>query len=384
MKECFVNAFEGFGNGKESDGAKVVALVPAHNEENGIRENIKSLIEQTCPVDILVVSDNSTDQTVSIVQEVISALPKEMEGRLKLIETVDNKFKKSGALNAAYRLLGNKLNEYNFVLSMDADTVLASDVVEQGMMEFGLDLNLGAVCSRAGVIKQATDGFLEKLVYHWQYVEYAEFDRSRIAQHRKIKVAHGMCTLYKVEAIEAVMKKRIDQGRLDCTVYDVYNITEDYELTVCIKECGYNTAVGLGMYAWTDVPLKLKDLWKQRVRWLRGGLDTLWQHGLNKTTRGDIINAGFFWIMLAFQVILLNFAVMDALRGAFRFNAPVIAVMALMYADCIYTLRYVQKPEVWDYLVRITFIPQLFYAWFTIAQQLYAYYQFFFKHNQEW
>lgn len=316
---------------------------------------------------------------MSIVQEIALA-----DQRVKFTETKDNGFKKAGALNIAYRLLGDELNRYDFILSMDGDTFLSPDVAEQGLEEFLLDESLGAVCSRAGVIEMKTDSFFEKLLYYQQRVEYAEFDRSRISQHKRIKVAHGMCTMYKVAAIKAVMKKRIEQGKLDCLPYDVHNITEDYELTVCIKECGFNVAVGLGMLAWTDIPLRIKDLWTQRIRWLRGGLDTLHQHGWNEATRKDILNAGFFWVMLIFQGILLGYAVKSLIEGVFYLNNTVLLVMALMYVDCVYTLRYVRGLCKWDCAVRMTFLPQLLYAWLTIFEQLYAYYLFLFKKDQRW
>jgi cellulose synthase/poly-beta-1,6-N-acetylglucosamine synthase-like glycosyltransferase len=194
-----------------------------------------------------------------------------------------------------------------------------------------------------------------------------------------------MCTVYKVEAIKEVMAKRKAAGKFDCTVYDVHNITEDYELTITLKELGYHVTAGFGMYAWTVVPLKLNDLWKQRIRWLRGGIDTLWEHGWNKSTRKDIINAGLFWVMMSFQSILLGYTLIDISRGNFNYNnIGFMLVMSIMYLDCVYTLRYVQDPKIWDYIVRITFIPQLFYAWFTIAQLVYAYYLFLFKPDQEW
>lgn len=355
----------------------VIAFVPAHNEASVIRSTVESILTQTFKVDVVVISDNSTDDTVSIVKSIAAT-----DDRVSLIETVGNKFKKSGALNAAYQNVG--LDSYDYVLSVDGDTVIAPDLVEQALIEFQLDPLLGAVCSRAGVVKQNTNGFFEKLIYHWQYVEYAEFDRSRVSQDRGIKVAHGMCTVYKVEAIKAVMERRKAVGKFDCTLYDVHNITEDYELTVTLKELGYHVAAGFGMYAWTDVPLKLNELWKQRVRWLRGGLDTLWEHGWNRSTRKDILNSGFFWIMLACQALLLYYALSEIITGVYHFNRMFVLVMSIMYVDCVYTLRYVQNPSKWDYLIRMTFIPQLFYAWFTIAQLVYAYYLFLFKPNQEW
>jgi cellulose synthase/poly-beta-1,6-N-acetylglucosamine synthase-like glycosyltransferase len=361
------------------NGARVIALVPAHNEQEGIRATIESLLAQTHRPDVLVISDKSTDNTVAIVKEMMST-----DSRIRLLETAGNEHKKSGALNQGYRELGDELDNYRFVLVTDADTISASDLIERGLEEFSLNPKLGAVCSRAGVKIQQTHSLFAKILYHLQRVEYAEFDRSRIVQHRRIKVVHGMCALFSVDAIFAVMEKRIKQRKLDCLLYDVHNITEDYELTVCLKECGYEVVSGFGMKAWTEVPLGLGVLWRQRVRWLKGGLDTLWQHGWNKSTRRDILGAGFFWVMLTFQGILLGYALDALFLGNFHLNSSVLIIMGMMFVDCVYSLRYVQQLSKWDYLVRITFLPQLIYAWFTIAQQLYAYYLFLLKKEQAW
>ncbi|WP_054864262.1 glycosyltransferase family 2 protein [Methanosarcina barkeri] len=130
----------------------VIAFVPAHNEADIIRSTIESILTQTVKVDVIVISDNSTDDTVSIVRSIAA-----IDNRVSLIETVGNKFKKSGALNTAYKSVD--LNSYDYVLSVDGDTVVAPDLVEQALIEFQLDPLLGAVCSRAGVVKQTTNGF---------------------------------------------------------------------------------------------------------------------------------------------------------------------------------------------------------------------------------
>ena len=355
----------------------VIAFVPAKNEVNGIRSTIESLLNQTHKIDVVIISDNSTDDTVSIVRSIAAT-----NNRVSLIETVNNKFKKSGALNIAYRSVD--LEPYDYVLSMDGDTVIAPDLVEQGLIEFQLDPKLGAVCSRAGLIEKKTHSLTEKLLYHLQRVEYAEFDTSRIERYGFTKVVHGMCAIYKKEAIETVKTTHEAAGKHD-QVYDEGNITEDYELTICLRENGYNTTIGLGMHAWTDVPLNIKGLWKQRIRWLRGGLDTLWEHGWNKVTRRDIMNTIFFWFVLFFQVTLLGYILFDLIsQGTLHLNFLVVLVMSMMYIDCVYRLRYVQKITKWDYIVRVTFVAQILYSWFTIAQQLYAYYLFVFKPEQEW
>jgi biofilm PGA synthesis N-glycosyltransferase PgaC len=359
---------------------KILALVPAHNEGKYIEQTIISLINQThSNTDVLVISDNSTDNTVEIAKKLMLTY-----SNLNVIETIENKFKKAGALNTAYRIVGEQLSEYGYVLTMDADTLLESDVIEQALIEFSLDDKLGVVCSRAGVIKQKTNNFMEKYLYHCQYVEYADFDRDRIGQDKGIKVAHGMCSVYNVKAIQDIITKRQDIGDGDYCVYKETNITEDYELTVTIKELGYHSTTGFGIYAWTYVPLTISSLWKQRIRWFRGGIDTLWDHGWNKITIRDIFDHIFFWVLFISQFILVVWTFQEIHSGTYHLNKVVFVILGSMYINNLYTLRYVQDPQIWDYLIRITYIPQVLYTWFTSIQQIYSYYLFLFKPNQEW
>ena len=68
----------------------VIAFVPAHNEANVIRSTVESILGQTCKVDVVVINDNSTDNTANIVKNIAKTNP-----RVRLIETVNNKYKKS-------------------------------------------------------------------------------------------------------------------------------------------------------------------------------------------------------------------------------------------------------------------------------------------------
>src|SRR4051794_16964582 len=98
--------------------SKLVVLLPAHNEEDQLLDTLKSLSAQTRKADrIVVVSDNSSDDTVGIAKRYSLIDPS-----VKVIETVANPYKKSGALNQAW-FVG--ANDADYVFTMDADTVLS-------------------------------------------------------------------------------------------------------------------------------------------------------------------------------------------------------------------------------------------------------------------
>src|SRR5260221_9201335 len=64
----------------------VSILVPARNEADHIEECVRSLIEQRYEkLEVLVLDDQSTDETPAIVQQIIDELPPEQKSRLHLL-----------------------------------------------------------------------------------------------------------------------------------------------------------------------------------------------------------------------------------------------------------------------------------------------------------
>ena len=106
---------------------RVLAIVPAHNEEESIADTIKSLQAQTWPVDeIVVVVNNSTDRTAQISRDLgvwVDDLG-QISGR------------KAAALNQALNEYLPLLDDDDLVLSMDADTVLTETLIENGARHF--------------------------------------------------------------------------------------------------------------------------------------------------------------------------------------------------------------------------------------------------------
>ena len=95
--------------------ARVLAVIPAHNEAAQIGDTIVSLLSQTRPPErIVVVADNCTDETAQIAAGM----------GVEVFETVGNVHKKAGALNQALDMLLPSQAEDDVVLIMDADSVL--------------------------------------------------------------------------------------------------------------------------------------------------------------------------------------------------------------------------------------------------------------------
>ena len=117
----------------------VTVIVPAHNEEAGHRVHDRGPAQPDAPdwlqiTDVVVVVNNCTDRTAEIARRY----------PVTVLEMLHNTHKKSGAMNHGWQQHGRGSD---FVLTMDADTVLLPDTVEDGQ-ELVENPVLGAVCAR--------------------------------------------------------------------------------------------------------------------------------------------------------------------------------------------------------------------------------------------
>ncbi|MGN6781302.1 MAG: glycosyltransferase, partial [Marmoricola sp.] len=99
----------------ERRGRRVVALLPAHDEEASLGSALASLARQSEPPhDVVVVADNCSDDTAGVARAYGA----------RVLESVGNRHKKAGALNQALGLLLPGLADDDLVLVMDADSLL--------------------------------------------------------------------------------------------------------------------------------------------------------------------------------------------------------------------------------------------------------------------
>jgi biofilm PGA synthesis N-glycosyltransferase PgaC len=344
---------------------KALILIPAHNEARNIATSVKGAQNQTFPADALVICDNCTDKTEGIARDMGA----------RVFETVGNTHKKAGALNQA---LAKFMGAYDYILIQDADTTIAPDLLSIAIEQLSGNPDLGAVCSKAGIKDIIPASWSEEALWRFQRIEYAIFDSSRIETLGGIKVLHGMATVYRAKALQEVLQ---NHGR----IYDETNITEDYELTICLKELGWKVTANLAMGAWTVVPLKFHELWVQRVRWFRGGVDVLRTHGLNRITAMEFMQHALFMILTA-----LNLAIMIALAsliytgGSMNIHPLFYGVLVVTTLDGMYRLRYVQNLHQKEILLRVAIVPFSLYMQLYQVQQLWAYYLSLRNTKQRW
>lgn len=102
--------------------AFISILIPARNEQDNIATCVRSLIKQDYPAfEVLVLDDQSTDNTATIVQDIIQELAAEQSTRLKLIKGTPLPTGWVGKNHACDQLAQCAQGDY--LLFTDADTV---------------------------------------------------------------------------------------------------------------------------------------------------------------------------------------------------------------------------------------------------------------------
>ena len=305
--------------------ALVIALIPAHNEEDQIADAIRSLHEQEAPPDMVVVcADNCTDGTARIAEA----------AGAYVFETVENEHKKAGALNQALDRLLPALRDEDAILVMDADSILVPTFLSEAQKHLrkGLGGVGGVFTGRSG------GGFVGML----QRNEYARYARDVARLKGKVLVLTGTATLFSARTLRHVVWARAEgvlPGRLP-QVYDTNVLTEDNELTLALLHLGYKVLSPKGCRLTTEVMESWRDLYRQRLRWKRGALENLRDYGLTRVTASywgrQILTLFGIVVTLAY---LLSLTWSLAVDGAVHLHPIWLAVTCVFVAERVVTVR---------------------------------------------
>lgn len=340
----------------------VTIILPAHNEAKIIREAVQSILDQSMwDIEIICCLDNCTDDT----EKVLNAF--EDNTSVKIFKTVDNKHKKAGALNQLFQYYFDKMQEY--ILVMDADTVLHRDAIKEGVKFLEQNIENGAVCSMAGVMEPER----KNLLWYLQNVEYGFGDTSFIENQGSIFVCRGMYSMYRKAALRNVIKKRN-------TVYDVNSLTEDYDLTLILKGLGYKISNSHKIKAFTEVPNTFKEFFIQRKRWIKGGAEDLIRHGYKRHTYSDINKMILYFLLMLVQVV---FAI-EAIRVQDVNLIWLTVIIGLYYFNACLRIKYVMNKDWKMLLVIFGLAPMAIYSFLDSMLTVYGTILAIFKIKIEW
>jgi poly-beta-1,6-N-acetyl-D-glucosamine synthase len=236
--------------------AKTVVVVPAHNEQDTIGRTIQALLAQTRRPDrIIVVADNCTDKTVQIA--------KRFGRRVTVVETVGNKDRKVGALATAWRQY--VAYGYDYLLGVDADTILAPHTLEDLERELEANPKVGGVMARYTFDTEHGKSKWARLLIRLQRMEFAAWTLDMLHRKRNTYVLGGQATLFRIRALHEVV-----DGEKRLSPWDPEAQVEDMELTWALTARGWETKVSSSARAYAGPMVTLKSLWAQRRKWDEG------------------------------------------------------------------------------------------------------------------
>lgn len=351
---------------------RVAAVIPAHNEESTIAQAIADMLAQSYPVDpIIVVNDCSTDGTAAILAELQAKIP-----QLVVLDNNEQNLR-AGALNRGLDYLRDK--PVDLVVAADADSRFDRELAAQAVSMFEQHDRLGGVCTTSGVLDpEETDSSPGKRLAAWflwrlQRLDGVSFDATRTASWRNVQILHGLCSVFRLDAL------------LDVGGYSPGHLLEDYDLTLRLKKAGWRTMFCPHMKAWTRVPATFRSFFRQRARWMRGGVDVLLEHGINRHTLEDFLHHLLFIILF---LGIISHIVISLFNGGWRLRltshpAPLILAGA-GYAWSLYELRFLDRPQAGDVLFCASLLPRLIVAVTLSYLQLTAYCRSLLRRPQAW
>lgn len=249
---------------------RLVALIPAHNEQNRIDAAVRGLREQTRPPDaIVVVADNCTDGTADMAQWLDA----------DVFHTRDNSHRKPGALNQAIAWLLPHLDDQDLLLVQDAGTVLNPWFVETAIDAFSP--KVGAV---GGVPHGGEGGGLLGLLQRMELHRHAwEIEHTG----GRARVLAGTGTVFRARVLRQIRTARrvgLVGGRDGDGYYSLTSPAGNDEITKAVKTLGYRALSPAGCTLTTEVMTTFPALWHQRLRRRRGALENLRAYGWTRVT----------------------------------------------------------------------------------------------------
>jgi len=241
----------------------VAAVVPARNEQDSIRASIVSLLDQTRPPDsIFVVVNNSTDGTFDVARRFTGRRVFDRPGgRVTCLVTVldigTNDDRRAGALNLAWSLA----RHHDFVLTVDANSVLESDGLQALLDEITADGRIGEVSAVPFLHRGDADTGAVGMLVRAQRFEAAAQARRDVARPRSATLQNAQCTLFRSSALGDVLRRAERLGP-----WMAGDAAEDPRLRIELADAGYGARVSSGA-ASVGKPLRsLRAVWAQQVK----------------------------------------------------------------------------------------------------------------------
>lgn len=273
---------------------RTAIIVPCYNESATLESTLRSLLSLEYPkhlLEILIVDDGSTDDTLKIAQRFSD------EPQVKIFH------KQNGGKHTAMNL-GLANTDAELIGCLDADSVVAPDALLRIAPLFA-DAKIAAVTPGIHVKDPQT------MLQHMQHVEYrlSLFNRYITAVLGSVFITPGPFSIFRESVVRELGGWRHAHA------------TEDMEMALRMQEAGHLIANAPKAVVHTSTPRTLRALFKQRVRWtygwLRNAMD--YKHMIGNRRYGNL------------GIIILPMALISIGTGIFFFARIILGLAQSAY-----------------------------------------------------
>jgi biofilm PGA synthesis N-glycosyltransferase PgaC len=329
-------------------------LIPAHNEEKSIVRCLNSVLKSTVRnLEIVVIDDASTDRTLEIVYAYIRKHP-DFNRSIRVVRCIQN-VGKAAALNKA--LESGLKGEY--IMTLDADSVLHPNAIENAVEYFLEDPNVAGVAANVRVIDSMSIlGLLQKFEYMVGYRSKKFYTVSNCEF-----IIGGVASTYRYSTLKEV------------GFYDDDVQTEDIALSLKVASLGnrkHKLVYGYDVIAMTEGVQTFKALLRQRYRWKLGSLQSLFKHKSLFMNIGRRYNPSLTWyrIPMAFmgELIVLTEPILMAVIIYFSFLAlspqAFIGAYALITAYLLWNVWPDEHMPIADKIRMTSYAPVMYFLFY--------------------
>jgi len=332
----------------------ISVLVPAYNEEPNVVDAVRSVLSLDYPQhEVIVINDGSTDETLArlrrefklTLRDTVYRRSLPIEGAIRgiyrspmhpnLIVVDKVHAGKSAALNA-----GINLSHYPLVCTIDADSLFQENALLRVVRPFLEDPD--RVIAVGGQVRVANGCRVERgrvveprlpqnILAAFQVIEYLRaFVASRLglSSMNNLLILSGVFSLFRKDVVIEVGGYRSDV------------VTEDMELVMRLhsfmreKRRPYVVQFLPDPICWTEVPQKIGALARQRGRWHRGLIHSLWLHKSLVWKRGS---GSLRWIGLPYYIL-------------FEVLGPLVELLGYIIIPIAYFLGFLSPIYFWAFL----------------------------------
>ena len=270
-------------------------IVPAYNEEKVINHCIESILKSDYPrLELILVDDGSKDLTYSIMKKYelsqygaeydISGNPNQYTFIKKRNQPVFIKaIRQENAGKAAALNRGVRESHGELLFFVDADGMFTRRTLPEMLKKF-TSSKVGGVCGNDSPVN--LNRLQTRLICLQTHVS-TSFVRRALAEINCLTIISGNIGVFRRTALKATVLP--PKSKTTFTAGETWPedlpgpfiegfIGEDLELTWRLHRAGYRVNFAPRAIVFAEVPSTIGGLWRQRVRWARGYLQTVSMH----------------------------------------------------------------------------------------------------------